>query len=279
MEAHEIELGGYRHVYHVAAPERPLYPPVLAVHGFGSSGLQSFRYLVGPFRQYGIPLYALDLLGSGQSQKPDLVYSLHLFADLITEWVERLGVDNPVLLGHSMGGKIAAATAAAHPEYYGALVLAASAGFQRNEALLPVVLQHPAISRLVEKRWFTKHVLYGTPLGKVMAREESRAHLIRLKRSFHHLDLDRTGFRERLHRISLPVLALHGDRDRIIRRDALIRIRKDLPQSRTVVIRNAGHLLMKDQPILFTRSLKSFLDQHTTGHQANRFMTVATDEA
>jgi N-formylmaleamate deformylase len=68
-------------------------------------------------------LIVVDVRGRGLSDQPASGYSLGDYAADTAGVIEALGLDRPILLGHSMGARIAAATAFERPELAGPLVL------------------------------------------------------------------------------------------------------------------------------------------------------------
>jgi pimeloyl-ACP methyl ester carboxylesterase len=66
---------------------------------------------------------SVDLRGHGASDSPDQVYTIEGFADDLAWMCGRLGADRVVVVGHSMGGSVGLAMAAARPELVSALVL------------------------------------------------------------------------------------------------------------------------------------------------------------
>ncbi|MFN3680352.1 alpha/beta fold hydrolase, partial [Thermosynechococcus sp.] len=59
--------------------------PVVLVHGFGAS-IGHWRKNIPALTAAGYRVYALDLLGFGASAKPDLTYSLDLWAELLADF-------------------------------------------------------------------------------------------------------------------------------------------------------------------------------------------------
>jgi pimeloyl-ACP methyl ester carboxylesterase len=66
---------------------------------------------------------AVDLPGHGRSDKPAIEYTPELFARAVSAVLEDAGADRAVLIGHSMGGVVARAVLARHPDRVRALVL------------------------------------------------------------------------------------------------------------------------------------------------------------
>jgi pimeloyl-ACP methyl ester carboxylesterase len=66
---------------------------------------------------------ALDPRGCGQSERPEGGYAIPDFADDLARFCAKVGIEKPVVVGHSSGGMIAIELAARHPSVPGALVL------------------------------------------------------------------------------------------------------------------------------------------------------------
>lgn len=89
-------------------------PPLVFLHGWAvdrSYLRHQVEHFSGTHR-----VIALDHRGHGASDKPTEQYTIESFADDVAWICARLDVERPVLVGHSMGGTIAMAAAAQHPE-------------------------------------------------------------------------------------------------------------------------------------------------------------------
>jgi len=94
---------------------------VVLVHGFGES-LIAWRGVFDRLRSES-DVTALDLPGFGLSDKPASGYGTEILAADLIAALDSLGIDHAVLVGHSMGGAVAAAAALASPGRVAALVL------------------------------------------------------------------------------------------------------------------------------------------------------------
>jgi pimeloyl-ACP methyl ester carboxylesterase len=97
-------------------------PPVLLIHGMACDRATMDAQLdhFGSVHR----TVAYDQRGHGESDKPlDAAYGPAALADDARWLIEALGLDRPVVIGHSLGGTIALALAAAHPELTSALVM------------------------------------------------------------------------------------------------------------------------------------------------------------
>lgn len=80
-------------------------PAIVFVHGW-TCNRNDWRYQIEEFAG-SHRVVALDLRGHGESDKPDEDYTIDGFADDLAALITELGLDRPVIVGHSMGGMIA----------------------------------------------------------------------------------------------------------------------------------------------------------------------------
>jgi pimeloyl-ACP methyl ester carboxylesterase len=232
---------------------------VVAVHGFGTTGYRTYRHVASLLAEQRIELIAPDLPGFGDSDAPDVVYSLEYYSDILASIAAHLKLDQPVLLGHSMGGKIASAAAVRHGDIYSALALVNPGGFAPGERLLPFIAAHPVFHWLLQADWFYYRVLPRTVLGPIFHSDENRKQMVRLRSAHVHLDLKRSGYRDRLKSLELPSLLLWGRDDRILPFRTTGRIERCIPRLSTRLIAHAGHAPMKDQPRQFANELGNWI--------------------
>lgn len=97
METRQTRVDGHRVVYET----RGSGDTIVFVHGWGV-GRWMWREQLNALEDCG-RLVALDLLGHGDSDKPEVDYSMALFARCIAAVLDDLGVGSTVLVGHSNG--------------------------------------------------------------------------------------------------------------------------------------------------------------------------------
>jgi len=83
---------------------------IVLVHGFGGS-IEYWRRLIPALSTEGYTVHAFDLLGLGLSEKPQIEYSIELWAEQVTDFVKTLGTENVVLVGNSFGSLISLVSA------------------------------------------------------------------------------------------------------------------------------------------------------------------------
>lgn len=98
-------------------------PPLLLIHGLAGQMRNFARPLVDDLaRDHRVVL--IDRPGSGYSTRaPGASASLAAQAETVARFIEKLGLDRPVLVGHSLGGALSLQVALNHPEAVGGLAL------------------------------------------------------------------------------------------------------------------------------------------------------------
>lgn len=81
-------------------------------------------------------LWLIDLPGFGRSEPPKRAFNVKSYTEIITGFIRVHKIKKPILLGHSLGGRIAIKIAAEYPEVLDKLILEASAGIKPKHNLL-----------------------------------------------------------------------------------------------------------------------------------------------
>jgi pimeloyl-ACP methyl ester carboxylesterase len=96
-------------------------PPLLFIHGWTCNHTH-WRDQVPHFAK-DHRVVALDLRGHGKSDTPDQDYAIEGFVGDVAWFIRELGLQKPVIIGHSMGGVIAMNLARRHPDLVRAIVM------------------------------------------------------------------------------------------------------------------------------------------------------------
>lgn len=102
-------------------------PPFVYAHGFFCNGRCPRRLVDDLAAEYEVITY--DARAHGRSDAPPTGYALSDRVDDLVGLLDALGIEEPLLMGHSMGGATVAAAAAAHPSRVRGVVLEDPAGF------------------------------------------------------------------------------------------------------------------------------------------------------
>jgi 2-hydroxy-6-oxonona-2,4-dienedioate hydrolase len=96
-------------------------PDLILLHGTGGHLEAYARDIAGLAEDFRVTAY--DMVGHGWSDLPDRHYTIDVLSDHLIGLMDELGIDRPHLSGESLGGWVAAWTAAHHPNRVGRLVL------------------------------------------------------------------------------------------------------------------------------------------------------------
>jgi len=241
---------------------KPGAEPLVFLHGAGGFlGREDFLDALGESYRVLAP----EFPGFGESTGDELLEDMQDFALHGWDVVEALGVEKPHLVGHSMGGMIAAEMAAIAPNDVRKLVLVGSAGLWIPEhpiVDLYALLPHEYPRYLARDQEFGLKLLTGgldfTNL-EVLAEfyiANSRRMAMAGKILF---PIPNRRLNKRLYRVKAPTLVLWGEDDLLIPPIYGERFRELIPGARLVKIREAGHLLPYEQPEMFVSTVAGFL--------------------
>ncbi len=121
-----VEIHGHTRAYRICGRG----PALLLLHGIGDSSA-SWVPLMRPLAEH-FTVIAPDMLGHGESAKPRADYSVAAYANGMRDLLDVLGIDKATVVGHSLGGGVAAQLAYQHPTRVERLVLVSSGGVARE---------------------------------------------------------------------------------------------------------------------------------------------------
>ncbi len=246
-------------------------PAILLLHGFGSSLETWEAWALGLSATHRVVRF--DLPGSGLSE-PDRSgrYDDARSVELVEALLEELGIERAVLVGNSIGGRIAWKFAAAHPARVTQLVLISPDGFASPGFEYGKAPQIPAVLGLM-KYFLPKAFLRGnlaaayadpTRLGDatveryhaLMLAPGSRAAMIeRLRQSILEDPIPL------LRGIETPTLLMWGERDQLIPVTNAADYLRALPHATLVRFADLGHVPHEESPAESLAPLQRFLAQ------------------
>jgi len=245
-------------------PFDPAKPALIFIHGAGIDHtvwtLQT-RY----FAHHGRSVLAVDLPGHGRSESAP-VGSIEAYSEWIGQLIEAAGVARAALAGHSMGALIALETAARMPEKVSALALLGVAARMpvHPDLLAAADANDPLAFELVTSWGYGKAAhLGGNKAPGVWMLGGGKRLLERsapgvLANDFRACDAYKTAA-DAASRISCPSLFVLGAADRMTPPKAAAPLANAMEGARTIVLPNAGHMMMIEQPDATLEALRSIL--------------------
>ena len=256
-----VEAAGHRWAYAYRDADAADAPTLVMVHGFTGSKENWYplaRALGGRYR-----LLIPDLPGWGESErKPDTVYGFSEQAANIDAFIRALSPDMPViLLGHSMGGGIAALAAARYPQDIAKVGLLDAAGvrFKDNQFGLDVlagknpfaVEDDASLQRYIDTVFHDSAAKPWRPWPASSALIGKR----RTDAAFEQGVLERIGRSEEsllpgeeAARIRQPTLLLWCRQDAVIDSSAMALYAERIPQALQVLLDGCGHMSLMERP-------------------------------
>ncbi len=275
--AREVTALGVRTSYLEAGP--PDAPPVLLLHGLGATNASLLPCLDDLATDHRV--LAPDLPGFGQSAAPRASYSPAWFAAWVQAFQRAVGARRAVLLGNSLGGRVALEAALTHPrDVRGLALLTPSPAFRRMRTLapalrllrpelglLPVPVAHPVVVEAIRAMLSQPDRLpptwYAAAADECVRVLRSPAHRVAFWSCSRQIVLEpphgRTGFWDRLPSLQPPALFVWGDRDRLVPPAFHRHVTDALPDARSVVLRDCGHVPQFEHPEATSALVREFL--------------------
>ncbi|MEC9358800.1 MAG: alpha/beta hydrolase [Pseudomonadota bacterium] len=243
---------------------------VVFLHGSGSGacGHSNFKGNYPALVEAGYRVIVQDLIGYGYSDKPDDIdYPLELFVQCVKQTLDTIGVTRCTLVGNSLGGAVAISLALKHPEILDRLVLLAPGGVEEQAdyfkmpgmAKMKEVFTSPepmTASRMLD---FFRTVFTVNPdcVDEQLANE--RHALMQLQNPRVMQSMRVPDMTADLHRISCPALGFWGMQDQLMPETGILKLARNIPKLRMIVVPQCGHWVMIEHRDLFNRMLLDFL--------------------
>ncbi len=204
------------------------------------------------------PVYALNLPGHHRSDPPSRS-SVDDYAQDVMDFIETLGLEKVVIVGHSMGGAIAQVISLHQPLYLAGLVLVGTgARLPVNEMLLNGLLtDFPGTARLIVKfAWHKETNAYF--------KQQASQRLLNTPPAVVHGDFlacDAFDMSDRLDQIKAPTLVVGSSVDKMTPLTASQFLVDRIPNAQLAVIEGAGHYMAMEQTSQVTEAMVEFLKE------------------
>ncbi len=246
-------------------------PPLVLLHGMACCWEWWLEVVPELGRHHRV--LAVDLPGFGRSDALPPPAEMAEHATVVLGLLQQLGVAPAVVAGHSMGGLVALAMAAAAPERVAALVLVNAGGVplsERQLARVMTVVRHahrvlsrPAVLRAIARRPRVRRVLLRGALRDPGAMRTDLAQIVvPLMAAPGFLDgvaaAGRAVQQARPEELGCPIHLIWGARDPLLPLRAARELQERMPGAGLDVLPDAGHSPMVEAPAAFTRALLRF---------------------
>jgi pimeloyl-ACP methyl ester carboxylesterase len=270
--------------------ERGEGPPVVLLHGNVVTAEDFISSEVLDLIAKRHRVIAFDRPGFGYSDRPHgSAWSAGTQADLIRDAFAHLGINRPIVLGHSWGAAVALALGLNHPEAVRGLVLLSGYYYPTLRAdvlfsaltaipilgdllrysvspfigklMLPLLLKGMFAPLPVPAR-FTKSFPRDMPVrpGQIRAQSQDGVAMIPVALSMRH----------RYKELSMPVVIMAGAKDRVVKDSQAVRLHEELPNSILRLIPGVGHMVHYAVPDEVARAVEEAGKPATISRRAER---------
>lgn len=227
--------------------------PIILLHGWAASST-IFESITNILKtKYTI--YVIDLPGFGKSEEPDKPYNLDDYVDLLYQFIIDLDIYNPILLGHSFGGRIAIKFASLYN--VSKLILVDSAGLKQKNF---IKTKTKILLYKLKKKYYkiTKNVIkYNDLLINSGSTDYKEASVI-MKKIL--VNVTNEYLDKHLKDITCDTLIIWGKKDDVTPYYNAVKLKKKIKNAGLVTLEGVGHFPFIESKKTFNKILKSYLE-------------------
>ena len=232
--------------------------PLLLLHGWGCN-TTTFN-AIRPFLEARFRVLTIDFAGFGQSDEPREVWGVEEYTRSVEALAKAEGIENPILIGHSFGGRVSIVYASRNKTQKVILVDAAGVKPRRSlsyyrkvytfkliKRILPLVVGRKRANEMIEARRSkagSSDYNQATPMMRAILSKCVNEDLCHL-----------------MPKIEAPTLLFWGEKDTATPLADAKRMEKLIPDAGLVTVAGAGHFAFLENTPLFLRVAESFLQK------------------
>jgi pimeloyl-ACP methyl ester carboxylesterase len=237
--------------------------PVLFLHGW----LGSWRYWFPTIERTAehFRTYSFDFWGFGDTRRQITPVSIQSYSDQVIHFLDELGIDRVLLVGHSMGGMVALKTAINHPKRISRVVAVGAPIVGDSLSWLLKLTDRPVLADAFARMPWLRRRMFRMFLGETndpavneILDDSVKSSSATLRRAVG--SMWRTDLRPELSRLTVPTLIVHGGRDEIVQPNQAD-LFDQVPSAEVVVMPESRHFPFLDEAELFNETLLRFLTQ------------------
>lgn len=239
-------------------------PPVLLLHGLGSSANAYYRTLAPLSRRFS-DVWAIDLPGNGFSPMPDVgplpVRELVKVAVAFQEQVIKAPV---FLIGNSLGGAMSLYAAHEAPKALKALALISPAGAKLSDAHVDGLKKSFTVTNTAEARAMTKRLFHKAPLPFLLFASELKTLYMQPTVTSVLQEVQASDYvtEEMLAALAMPTLLIWGQSEKLLPYESLAYFRANLPKHAEIEeVKDFGHMPQMEAPSEVVRRLIGFAER------------------
>lgn len=232
---------------------------LICLHGWNLCG-SVFSPLEKALRKYGYKTYAPDLPGFDKLKKLDKPLKLSDYVDFISSYIAERKIQNPIIIGHSFGGRIGLKYAVLYPKSIRALILSGTPIFSSMPKIKLIIyitiakiggaiISLPPFSqyKCTIQRWY-----YNFIGARDLSKAEGQMQI-----TFKQIVQEDLGSYIKL--LKVPCQLIWGEWDKIVPVEVAQKIKNLLHRAELIVISSADHAVLYRQPEVSASIIHRFI--------------------
>lgn len=224
---------------------------IVILPGWGDNR-KSFNYMINFLKDY-FSVYILDYPGFGNSVFPNKDLTIYDYSLLIYNWIKYLDLDNPILIGHSFGGRIIITLLGFYNYKFSNIILMNSAGIKKKQELSNIIHKYSykllkLIRYILPNKYKDKYMKY---LFNKFASNDYKNLSRNMMNTFKNIVNE--DLKNYLRNINSKVLLLWGDKDIDTPVSNAYIINKLINNSELIVLKGCSHFTYLQCPILINK--------------------------
>jgi pimeloyl-ACP methyl ester carboxylesterase len=259
VEQKEVTVGAIRTTYLVCG----IGEPVILLHGAGAGAVTWYPSINAISKNFQV--LAPDIVGYGESDKPDAPYNRPYFSTWLKGFLKELKISKAHIVGLSQGGAIALQFAIDHAKMVDKLVLVDSAGLGAKVSFWPLIgtIWMNSFPSSIANRFNSRFILHK-PINRDPNHSKYSIAVLKSKGGKNSFKQGRGTAvskisEDLLKQIEIETLIVWGDDDKLFPVEYAEAAAKIIPNAKLHVIKDAGHLPLMDQSAIFNKILEDFL--------------------
>lgn len=237
--------------------------PVIFLHGAGAGAVTWYPSINSIAKNFQV--FAPDIVGYGESDKPDAPYNRPYFSKWLKGFLKELKISKAHIVGLSQGGAIALQFAIDNPNMVNKLVLVDSAGLGAKVSFWPLigtVWMNSFPSSMANR--FNSRFILDKPINRDPNHSSYSIAVLKYKGGKNAFKQGRGTAvskisEELLKQIKNETLIIWGKNDKLFSVEYGEAAAKIIPNAKLHIIQDAGHLPLMDQTEIFNKILDEFL--------------------
>lgn len=244
--------------------------PIILLHGWINSWNVWRDQMIELSQTNQYRVYALDFWGFGDSAKraaiPNSTFQIDSYVEMVTQFMDSLGIMRAPIIGHSMGGTVALQMSLNHPRrvtkvaIVGSPIVGTSLNpflkMAGNGSIAKLVWHYPIILDSIMR------ILLARDTKKVRRMIFNDVKQATMESFFRSIgDLRETDLRTQLPQLTLPTLGIFGTKDNIVSPSNAIYLKDGVSQVNVEMMQHSRHFPMTDEPEKFLKVISEFLSE------------------